>query len=193
MKDRLRARLAARPPERLSIPGFGEAAVLVPIVRRGLLTVLVFTARPSGMPTHGGQISMPGGRRAAGDPDLCATALREAAEELGIPPSSVEVLGRLDDVATPSGFVITPVVGWLEDPAPFRPDPREVDEVFELDLASLPAVHRDIGEREVGGRTYRLHEYRAGGRVIWGATARVVYQLLDLVPDPPCGPAARAS
>jgi len=155
--------------------------VLVPLVQRGRGFTLVFTARPAGMPTHGGQISMPGGKRDAQDADLRATALREAAEELGIDPAAVDVLGVLDDVATPLGFVITPVVGWLDDPPPFRPHAREVEGVLELNLETLAASYRDAGERVVAGRTYRLHEYHAGDRVIWGATARMVHQLLDLL------------
>ena len=183
MRDRLRARLAGRVPEKLHIPGFQEAAVLVPLVRRSTSHTLVFTARPSDLPTHGGQISMPGGKRAAGDREPIDTALRETAEELGLGSASVEVLGLLDDAATPLGFVITPVVGWLDDPPAFTPDAREVEDVLELDLDTLrhPGAYRDAGERVVGARSYRLHEYHVAGRVIWGATARIVHQLLELV------------
>jgi len=181
LKDHLRARLAARTAKRLSIPSFLEAGVLVPLVHRGPSLTVVFTARPAGMPTHGGQISVPGGKRAPGDPDLRSTALREASEELGIAASSAEVLGQLDDVATPLGFVVTPVVGWLENPPPFRPDPREVEDVIEVRLEALFENYHDRGETEVKGRKYRLHEYHVAGRVIWGATARIVHQLLDLV------------
>lgn len=154
--------------------------MLVPIVGRESGENLVFTVRPDDMPTHGGQISMPGGKRSPGDPSLRATALREAAEELDILPASVEVLGELDDVATPLGFVITPVVGWIANPRPFRPDPREVDEVFELDFDTLARSYHDAGELEVSGRVYRLHEYHVGRHLIWGATARIVHQLLEM-------------
>ena len=181
MRDRLRARLAERPAQKLRIEPFAEAAVLVPLIGRGEARSLVFTARPAEMPTHGGQISLPGGKRDAGDADLRATALREAAEELGIEPPAVDVLGMLDDVATPLGFVITPVVGWLDDPPHFCPHAREVEAVLEIDLETLARGHRDAGERVVRGRTYRLHEYHAAGRVIWGATARIVHQLLELL------------
>lgn len=183
MKHRLRAQLSGRTADKLHIPGFQEAAVLVPLLQRPTGHTLAFTARPRDMPTHGGQISMPGGKRAQEDADLVATALREAVEELGLDLASVEVLGMLDDVATPLGFVITPVVGWLDDPPPFRPDAREVEGVIEVDLATLgdPGCYRDAGERVVGGQSYRLHEYRVAGRVIWGATARMVHQLLGLL------------
>jgi 8-oxo-dGTP pyrophosphatase MutT (NUDIX family) len=180
VKELLRARLSRRSPERLRIPEFAEAAVLVPVVQRGSRHTLVFTARPEGMPTHGGQISFPGGKRDERDVDLSATALREASEELGAKPAGVDVLGFLDDVATPLRFVITPVVGWLHDPPPFRPDAREVEDVLEIEIDALGAMHRDAGERIVAGRAYRLHEYHAAGRVIWGATARIVHQLLEL-------------
>jgi 8-oxo-dGTP pyrophosphatase MutT (NUDIX family) len=184
VKDGLRARLAGRTPAKLRIDGFAEAAVLVPLIRRGAVHSIAFTARPAEMPTHGGQISMPGGKRDACDRDLMATALREASEELGIDPGAVDVLGALDDVATPLGFVITPVVGWLDDPGPFVPHAREVEAVFEIGLDDLARGYRDAGEREVGGHRYRLHEYHAAGRVIWGATARMVHDLLDRIAGP---------
>ncbi|MEK6607497.1 MAG: CoA pyrophosphatase, partial [Myxococcota bacterium] len=107
LRDRLGASLATTAPRRLVVPGFRDAAVLVPIVERaGAATTLVFTVRPAAMPTHGGQISFPGGGREHGDTDAGATALREATEEIGVDPSGVEVLGMLDDVPTPLGFVI---------------------------------------------------------------------------------------
>jgi len=102
--------------------------------------------------------------------------LRESQEELGIDPATVMTLGHLDDVFTPSGFVITPVVGWLREPAPFQPDAREVDEFFEVTLAELqdPSCFHDAGVEVHDGRTYTLPEYHVTGRVIWGATARMV-------------------
>jgi 8-oxo-dGTP pyrophosphatase MutT (NUDIX family) len=157
--------------------------VLVPIVARPGGPTLVFTRRPDDMPTHGGQIALPGGRRENPDRDLAATALREAAEEVGLAPASVDVLGELDDVATPFGFVITPVVGWIAEPPALVHDPREVVELFELSPEALgrPGVHRDSGSRELAGRSYRLHEFHVEDRLIWGATARVVRQLLDVL------------
>jgi 8-oxo-dGTP pyrophosphatase MutT (NUDIX family) len=183
---RLKERLAVR--ERVLLhheaPELRRAAVLAPIVFRGGEPALVFTQRSANLTSHKGQISFPGGRCDDGDADLAATALRESFEEIGLDPASVEILGLLDEIPTPSGYVITPVVG-LVHPAPERyaANPHEVDEVFEVSLAKLadPAVFHDMGVVERWGRRFQLSSYQVDGRNIWGATARMVYVLLDLV------------
>lgn len=181
--ERLRARLAARAPARIELDGFRPAAVLVPLVGRGAAPEelrLIFTLRHHDLRSHSGQISFPGGKVDAGDADRAATALREADEELGIPPRAVRVLGELDDVPTPTGFVITPVVGWIAEAPPLRPNPVEVAEAFEVPLARLraPGVFEAQGEVERWGRTYQLVAYKVDGRNIWGATARMLWMLL---------------
>ena len=175
--------MADTTPLRLEIPEFTAAAVLVPVVAGNPGPTLLYTQRPQDMPTHAGQISFPGGRWEPTDADARATALREAHEELGIEPDQVRVLGELDDVATPVGFVITPVVGWLGSLPELKPDPREVDEYFEVSIDDLtdPAHFRDQGIREIAGKTYRTPEYRAAGRLIWGATARITQRLLEVL------------
>lgn len=180
--DRLRQSIDGISRRRLAIEGFAAAAVLVPVVERGDRIGLGYTLRPDDMPTHAGQISFPGGRRDPDDTDLTATAIREAGEELGIDAASVEVLGRIDDVPTPVGFVITPVVGWLLDPPDFTVDEREVCEYFEVDLDELadPANFTSRGERQIEGVTYPIPEFRVAGRLIWGATARITQRLLEI-------------
>ena len=181
--ERLERALAEIPAQRLEIPEFAPAAVLVPLVSRNSELTLLYTQRPQDMPTHAGQISFPGGRWESTDADARATALREAQEELGIDPDWVHLLGELDDVATPVGFVITPVVGWLEDLPELKPDPREVDDVFEISIGELtdPAHFRDQGVREIAGKTYSTPGYRAADRLIWGATARITQRLLEVL------------
>jgi 8-oxo-dGTP pyrophosphatase MutT (NUDIX family) len=154
----------------------------VPVIQRGEDISVGYTLRPEEMPSHPGQISFPGGRRDPGDANLVATAMREAHEELGVAADSVQVLGKIDDVPTPAGFIITPVIGWLLDPPDFNVDEREVQEYFEIDLAELaePSNLKSPGDREIAGITYPILEYHVGGRLIWGATARITRQLLEL-------------
>lgn len=180
--DQLRRSIGGASRRTLAIEGFAAAAVLVPVIERGEHIRVGYTLRPDDMPTHAGQISFPGGRRHPDDADLTATAIREAGEEIGIEAQSVQVLGRIDDVPTPVGFVITPVVGWLLDPPDFTVDEREVCEYFEVDLYELadPANFRSRGEREIGGVTYPLPEFHVAGRIIWGATARITRRLLEI-------------
>jgi 8-oxo-dGTP pyrophosphatase MutT (NUDIX family) len=173
-----------RPREQVSLLGFRESAVLVPIVvEPGAPDRLLFTVRQADLSSHAGQISFPGGKRDPEDVDAAATAIREAAEELGIAPAAVEVLGYLDDVPTPSRFVITPVVARVQGPLVLRPNVGEVAAVFACELDELAQPHRynDGGERSFLGVSYAMHEYHWEEHRIWGATARIVHQLLGLL------------
>jgi 8-oxo-dGTP pyrophosphatase MutT (NUDIX family) len=180
----VRRRLAERTRQELHLDGFRESAVLVPIVvEPGQDDRLLFTVRRADLATHGGQISFPGGKRDPGDIDLVSTAIREAAEELGIAPANVEVLGLLDDVPTPSKYVITPVVARVVGPLTLHPSAHEVAEVFSppLDALANPACYTHAGVRTFLGISYAMHEYRWEKHNIWGATARMVHQLLEIL------------
>lgn len=185
--DNLRAVLATRARHVIpasDLPTHRPAAVLAPLVVRDGELNLLFTLRPTTLRSHSGQISFPGGKVDAGDASLVATALREAHEELGIVPADVEILGELDDVPTPSGFIITPVVGLVTSaPATYALNPAEVAEAFEIpvDLLRDPSLFEDLGDVERWGRTYKMCRFRPRGRDIWGATARMVWDLLQLV------------
>lgn len=182
----LRARLGARPRQRVALDGFAPAAVLVPIVTEpGQPDRLLFTERRHDLSTHAGQIAFPGGKQDAEDADHAACAVRETTEELGIEPAAIEVLGLLDDVPTPTRFVITPVVARLRGPLSMAPNPAEVASVFAAELAALRDPERYIsnGTRVFLGVTYEMHEYRWEPHRIWGATARMVYQLMALMRD----------
>ena len=193
--ERLKTALARRPRSSLRLDGFRESAVLVPIVvAPGEPERLLFTVRPRDMSSHAGQIAFPGGKRDPGDADLPATAIREAEEELGLPRARVHVLGLLDDVPTPTGFVITPVVARVDGPVAVAPNVREVAAVFACGLDELgnPACYVNAGERDWMGIRYEMHEYHVNGLVlhatepaerwrVWGATARILHQLLALV------------
>jgi 8-oxo-dGTP pyrophosphatase MutT (NUDIX family) len=159
------------------------AAVLVPVVAHAELTVL-FTLRTSHLKAHSGQVSFPGGRAEPHDPTPEFTALREAQEEIGLPPERVEVLARLPDYVTRTAFRVTPVVGLLTPPLELRPDPREVEEVFEVPLAFLldPRNHHRR-TREIQGRTTAFYEMTYQERTIWGATAGMLLNLYRLLAD----------
>ncbi len=124
---------------------------------------------------HRGEIGFPGGRCEAGDNRKVDTALRELKEELSIEPEKVDVWGRLDDVKTNTGFIISPFVGSLREKADIIPDPEEVAEVLRLppeDLFTFP--HRIQLTRVVAGVTRTFPGYRLGEHLIWGATARII-------------------
>ena len=154
------------------------AAVLVPIVAHASGLTVIFTKRTSHLKAHSGQVSFPGGRAEPHDPTPEVTALREAHEEIGLAMERVEVLARLPEYHTRTGFRVTPVVGLVMPPLELIPDPREVEEVFEVPLAHLldPANHlRET--RELQGRTVGYYLMRYGERTIWGATAGMLVSL----------------
>jgi 8-oxo-dGTP pyrophosphatase MutT (NUDIX family) len=179
----LRDALASPPGCAAPQPGVA-AAVLVPIFERDGELHLLYTTRSAALPQHAGQVAFPGGRHAAGiDPSLLATALRETEEEIGIATHDVDVLGPLDPIRTfSSNYLITPFVGQIPHPYPFRPDPREVHDIFSIPLAVLDDPGSLVAETwTIDGRTVPVTSYRHDGRTIWGATQRITASLLDLL------------
>jgi 8-oxo-dGTP pyrophosphatase MutT (NUDIX family) len=154
------------------------AAVLVPVVSRaGELTVL-FTKRTAHLQDHAGQISFPGGRAEPGDTSPGDTALRETSEEIGLAPDRVEILGRLTDYTTVTGYRVTPVIGLVTPPFDLTLDAFEVAEAFEVPLAFLldPANHqRNLVRHDGRERHYYAMPY--GPYYIWGATAGMLMNL----------------
>lgn len=162
------------------------AAVLVPIVDHRSGLSVIFTKRTTHLKAHSGQVSFPGGRAEPDDPTPEFTALREAQEEIGLPMERVEVLARLPEYLTRTGFRVTPVVGLLTPPFELLPDPREVEEVFEVPLAFLLDPGNHVREtREIQGRTVGYYVMRHGQRTIWGATAGMLVNLYRQLADPP--------
>jgi len=139
----------------------------------------VFTRRRGDLRRHAGEISFPGGRQDPEDRSLEATALREAQEEIGLPPGDVALLGALRPTPTvATNYAIHPFVGLIESGTEWRLSPREVDEVLELSLEDLRAGYglRRLVRR---GIPFRTETYLVGDQLIWGATARIVGDLLD--------------
>ncbi len=176
----LRESLQRTPRARIHIEGFSPAAVLVPLLQDHEDVQVLLTRRTHEVDTHKGQISFPGGMVEESDPDTEHAALREAEEELGLPPSAVTTIGLLDDHATPTGFVITPVVGLLQGIPPLVPNPREVAEVLRIPLAFFADRTKPRREqREFRGRMHDVWFYDTGTHVIWGATAAMIRSLLQ--------------
>jgi 8-oxo-dGTP pyrophosphatase MutT (NUDIX family) len=189
LADRLRAALEEghrRTPELLAGDvleleetgaGITPAAVLVPVVDRPSPTVIL-TLRPDTMRKHPGQVSFPGGRIDPGDDGPVGAALREAEEEIGLPPSAVQIIGIADRYRTVTGFEVTPVVGVVPADLPLAAHPGEVAAMFEAPLDFLlDPVNQLVREGEWRGRTRHYYEIMWDGRRIWGATAAMIVNL----------------
>jgi 8-oxo-dGTP pyrophosphatase MutT (NUDIX family) len=188
----LRDRLQRRPPPASSVYGDDDverqvwavtpASVLVPIITHaGGLTVL-FTQRTAHLRAHSGQVSFPGGRAEPGDASPEFTALRETQEEIGLAPGRVEVIARMPEYLTRTGYRVTPVVGLVAPPLELAPDSREVAEAFEVPLAFLldPANHQRE-TRELAGKQVGFWVMQYGERRIWGATAGMLVNLYRML------------
>jgi 8-oxo-dGTP pyrophosphatase MutT (NUDIX family) len=179
--EQLEARLKAQPGRALNLPGveLREAAVLAPLFVRGGVPHALFTKRPKTLRNHGGQISFPGGGKDAEDLTLLHTALRETEEELGIPSDRVRVLGMLDEIPTITQFRVVPFVGVIPGDLAYRPNPEEIEEIIEVPIPHLldPSIHR-VENWRVSDEEHEVYFYDFGPHVIWGATARIVKNLL---------------
>lgn len=153
------------------------AAVLVPIVDRAEPTVIL-TVRNDAMRKHAGQVAFPGGRIDPEDEGPIAAALREAEEEIGLPPSLVEVIGTADRYRTITGYEVTPVIGLIPDNVSLKPQPDEVAAIFEVPLHHLlRAEHQIVRTVEWRGQDRTYYEIEWADRRIWGATAAMIVNL----------------
>jgi 8-oxo-dGTP pyrophosphatase MutT (NUDIX family) len=169
--------------EILERPG-RPASVLLTLLERATGPTVLFTERAAHLKDHAGQVSLPGGRIAAGETPAEA-ALREAYEEVGLAPAAVDVIGSLDEFLTGTGFTVMPVIGVVTDPSfVAAPDPREVAGVFEVPLGViLDRSAMSVGYFERHGSRLLTYELLYGGRRIWGATAAVLRNFQDVVLD----------
>ena len=183
----LRRRLTGaleRDPSPAVPPDTRLAGVLLPLVASPEPS-LIFTRRSEDLSRHAGEISFPGGLQHEGDGGLAATALRETEEELGVEAAEIDVVGALPPVHTfVSGILIVPFVGILDVRPRLSPNAGEIAEVLEYPLEELVAAEQTV-EFPRDGHVYRGFAYEMGSNTIWGATARILHDLIQIVREEP--------
>jgi 8-oxo-dGTP pyrophosphatase MutT (NUDIX family) len=181
--EKITSILSSRVPQTLALDGHRAAAVLVAIQERHDGNYLVLTKRADGLPTHQGHIAFPGGKIDAADAGAVEAALRETYEEIGMPPDCVRVLGQLDQVTAGYGFVVTPVVAVIPSDCAFRIDLTETAAVASIPIKALmePANFAMNDYLSSGG--HPSYHFYVNGWDVWGVTARIIVQFLELVYD----------
>jgi 8-oxo-dGTP pyrophosphatase MutT (NUDIX family) len=176
--------LAERSPKLVDNAQARRAAVLMPLWEDQGQAQVVFTKRTESLPTHAGQISFPGGASDPDDPDLEFTALRETCEEIGVCLDEARVVAQLDQVVTITNFLITPFVGALEPGVEFQPNPEEVERLVVVPLAKV-LDRKAYKPTQVNwqGLAFQHQALNHNGDLIWGATARILLNLLDRLGD----------
>lgn len=180
--DQIQNLLSSRNRRVIVHPPFSHAAVLVPLYQKEGQCHLLFTKRSDQVKYHKGEISFPGGVVDEEDRELIHTALRETHEEIGLKEEDVQILGVLDDIVTVTEFIVTPIVGLFPYPYPFRVSEVEIAELIEVPLSFL-LTKENFNEQEITrmGRKDIVYAYQYGEHTIWGATARILKQFLDLI------------
>ena len=177
----LRDVLAKRPAVEIQAPQHRRACVLIPLIRNAGSWSILFTQRAENLAAHSGQISFPGGSVENGE-TLEEAAVREAEEEVGIPRQSVELIGRLDDVVTHSGFLVAPFVGIIHERVEYVMQETEVVEIFEVPIEALLDIRNpEVRYVPFRARQYPAYFYHYGRYEIWGLTGRMLKAFLDLV------------
>jgi 8-oxo-dGTP pyrophosphatase MutT (NUDIX family) len=182
--ERTRQALAEYIPHRLDGGNATHAAILILIYDLDGEAHILFTERTQRVEHHKGQISFPGGACDESDDCMETTALRETAEEIGVQPEEVEIIGQLDDMLTISNFLVTPYVGVLKTNSeyPFVINHHEVVEVVQVPLSHLlDDRNMELEVRQFKGKQVLAPAYTYEGHRIWGATARMLHQLLELL------------
>jgi len=184
MENKIKELLSCREKACINDPALTRAAVLIPLFKKNEEYYVLLTRRTHKVRHHKGQISFPGGRQDKGE-DLLSTALREAKEEMGIEEKDVRILGELDDMCTvASDFCISPFVGMIPHPYPFKINHHEIQEIIEVPISAFldeNKFHKELRERN--GEPLQVYFYQHEDHTIWGATARIMKQLLDLLPE----------
>ena len=182
MRQKLRQFLQQREKRHMRDTGYIPSAVLVPIYCKDGQYHILFTQRTSNVPYHKGEISFPGGGFDKRDRSLLDTALRESAEEIGLASEDVEILGELDDnITTTSNYVISPFVAFIPYPYPFRVDSKETEQIIEVPIEALMDKSSVTQQTEyLNNQPIVSYSYNYNGKVIHGATARILHHFLDI-------------
>ena len=159
------------------------AGVLIPVIERDATGLsLLLTQRSAELKHHAGQVSFPGGRWESDDADIVATALRETYEEVGIAQSDITVIGYMRPMPTITGYAVTPVIGVVSGDIELQLDHTEVEYAFEVPLPFLlDPANRQLVERDVGGSIAVMAEYHYDGHRIWGATAFIIREFINII------------
>ena len=183
MKDELRKSISARKKKTITDKKLIRATVLIPIFLKDNEYHILFTKRSHHVLHHKGEISFPGGKHSKSDSGFLETALRESWEEIRLNPDDAEILGELDDAETANtGFVISPFVALIPYPYEFVKDSFEISEILDIPVSALLETGNQENQATVNSDkrdNENCFEYR--GRVIWGATARILKQLLEII------------
>jgi 8-oxo-dGTP pyrophosphatase MutT (NUDIX family) len=183
MQQKLKEILSRRQKHRIIDDSKVRAAVLIPIYYKEGEYYILFTKRTETLKNHKGQISFPGGAYEEKDRILLNTALRECAEEIGLADEGIEILGELDDMlTTTSGYIISPFVAVIPWPCSLRIHQKEVEELVEVPISALldeNCVRQDTDV--IDGQPVNAYFYNYQGKIIWGATARILHQFLDII------------
>ena len=184
MLDKVRERVPEYRPRLVEAAGLPEAGVLVPVTCVDNEPEIILTLRSNSLSTHSGEVALPGGRRDPGDVDLSYTALREAHEEIGLLPDLVEVVGPLGSLVSRFGIKVTPYVGIVPDVFDLRPNESEIQEVFRVPVSFFLGDNREMTHRiDYEGRSWYVPSYRYEGFKIWGLTALILVDLMNVAFD----------
>lgn len=179
--ERLRRLLEKRPAAEIEAPQHRRACVLIPLIRDTGRWQILFSRRSANLAAHSGQIAFPGGSVEPGE-SLEEAAVREAWEEVGIPPERVELIGRLDDLVTHSGFLVAPFAGVVSGRVEYVLQESEVEEVFEVPVeALLDPRNPEVRWVPFRQKQYPAYFYQYDGHEIWGLTGRILKAFLDVV------------
>lgn len=184
MLDKVRSRVPEYRPRVVNASGLAEAGVLVPVTCVDDRPEIILTLRSNNLSTHSGEVALPGGRRDPGDVDLAYTALREAHEEIGLLPDLVEVVGPLGTLVSRFGIKVTPYVGIVPDVFDLRPNEDEIQDVFRVPVSYFLKDQREMTHRiDYEGRSCYVPSYNYEGYRIWGLTALILVELMNVAFD----------